>query len=191
MLMQTNESKYLGVFIDAKLNWKAHILHLTSSVAKSVGILYKIRHLLSKNLLKLLYDALIESKLSYAITLWASAYKSDLRKLNVLNNRAVRCITFANRHTNLNTLYKKNKILKLNELQHYELGKHKFKLHSNETPLLLIGNYQLVRDKHNYNTRHSTKDIYAIPLRNRKQDQNSFMYLGPIIWNSIPITIKN
>ena len=133
MLMQTIESKYLGVFIDAKLNWKAHILCLTSSGAQSVGVLYKIRHSLWKNLLKILYNALIKSKLSYAITLWASAYKSDLHKLNVLNNRAVRCITFANRHTNLNTLYKKHKILKLNELQPYELGKHMFKLHSNET----------------------------------------------------------
>jgi len=99
MLMQTNESKYLGVFIDARLNWKAHILHLTSSVTQSVGVLYKIRHFLSNNLLKILYNALIKSKLSYAITLWASAYKSDLHKLNVLNNRAVRCITFASRHT--------------------------------------------------------------------------------------------
>ena len=128
MLMQKNELKYLGVFIDAKLNWKSHILHLTSSVAQSVGVIYKIRHLLSKNLLKILYNALIKSKLSYAITLWASAYKSDLHKLNVLNNCAVRCITFANRHTNLSTLYKKHKILKLNELQHYELGKHMFKI---------------------------------------------------------------
>jgi len=121
----------LGVFIDAKLNWKAHILHLTSSVAQSVGVLYKMRHLLSKNRLKILYKVLIKSKLSYAITLWASAYKSDLHKLNVLNYRAVRCITYANRYTNLNTLYKKHKILKLNELQHYELGKHMFKLHNN------------------------------------------------------------
>ena len=148
-------------------------------------------HFLSKNLLKILYKALIKSKLSYAITLWASAYKSDLHKFNVLNTHAVRCITFANRHTNLNTLYKKHKILKLNELQHYELGKHMFKLHNNETPLLLIGNYQLVRDRHNYNTRHSAKDNYVITLRHRKQDQNSFKYLGPKVWNSIPITIKN
>ena len=48
-------------------------------------------------------------KCIYAVTLWASAYKSDLHKLNVLNNRAVRCTTFANRHTNLNT---KNKNIK-------------------------------------------------------------------------------
>jgi len=106
----------------------------------------------------------LNQKLSYAITLWASAYKSDLHKLNVLKNRAVRCITFANRHTNLNTLYK-TKILKRKELQHYELGKHMFKMHNNETPLLLIGNYQLVRDRHNYTTRHSAKDNYVIPLR--------------------------
>jgi len=50
-----------------------------------------------------------------------------------------------------------------------------FKLHNNETPLLLIRNYQLVRDRHNYNTRHSAKDNYVIPLRHRNQDQNSFM----------------
>jgi len=56
--------------------------------------------------------------------------------------------------------------------------------------LLLIGNYQLVRDRHNYNTRHSAKDNNVIPLRHRKQDQNGFMYLGPKVWNSIPITIK-
>jgi len=42
MLMQTNESKYMGVFIDAKLNWKAHILHLTSSVAQSLESYIKL-----------------------------------------------------------------------------------------------------------------------------------------------------
>jgi len=66
-----------------------------------------------------------------------------------------------------------------------------FKLHNNETPLLLIGNYHLVRDRHNHNTRHSANDNYVIPLRHQKQEQNSFMYLGPKIWNSIPITLKN
>ena len=66
-----------------------------------------------------------------------------------------------------------------------------FKLHNNETPLLLIRDYQLVRDRYYYYTTHSAKNNYVIPLRHRKQDQNSFMYLGPKVWNSIPITIKN
>ena len=66
-----------------------------------------------------------------------------------------------------------------------------FKLHNNETPLLLIANYQLVRDRHNYNTRYSAKDNYVIPLRHQKKDQNSFISLGPKVWNSTRITIKN
>jgi len=91
-------------------------------------------------------------------------------------------------------LYKQHKILKLNELQHYELGKHTFKLHNNETPLLLIGNYQLVRDRRNYNTRHSAKDNYFIPFKKPKTRSKQFIYFiyfGLKIWNSIPITIKN
>jgi len=66
-----------------------------------------------------------------------------------------------------------------------------FKLHNNKTPFLLIGNYQLVRDRHNYNIRHSAKDNYVIPFIHRKLGQNSFLYLGPKVWNSIPVIIKN
>jgi len=82
-------------------------------------------------------------------------------------------------------------LLQLNELQNYGLGKRMFKLHNNETPLFRIEKYQRIRDRNRCSTRLSAKHHYLIAVRQGKQDQNSFVYIGLKIWNSIPITITN
>ena len=43
-----NNTKFLGVIIDSKLNWAAHILYIKTKISKSIGILLKIRKLLQK-----------------------------------------------------------------------------------------------------------------------------------------------
>ena len=40
-LKQEAFSKYLGVLIDEKLNWKHDVNQLTTKISKSIGILYK------------------------------------------------------------------------------------------------------------------------------------------------------
>ena len=37
-----NNTKFLGVIIDSKLNWAAHILYIYIKISKSIGILLKI-----------------------------------------------------------------------------------------------------------------------------------------------------
>ena len=49
-LKQEAFSKYLGVLIDEKLNWKQHINQLNTKISKSIGILYKLRYLVPKAL---------------------------------------------------------------------------------------------------------------------------------------------
>ena len=44
-------TKFLGVIIDEKLTWKYHISLVRSKLAKTVGILYRVRHLLNRSAL--------------------------------------------------------------------------------------------------------------------------------------------
>ena len=63
-LVSCQEScKYLGVYLDFKLNFLHHIRQVESKVAKAVGILSKLRFLLPKSTLLLLYHALIHPHL--------------------------------------------------------------------------------------------------------------------------------
>ena len=36
-ISRTDQSKYLGVILDAKLNWEAHIKHLAMELTKTIG----------------------------------------------------------------------------------------------------------------------------------------------------------
>ena len=112
-IKQVSEFKYLGVLLDSKLNWHNHIEHLCTQVSKSVGVLYRLRKL-PRNAKKLLYHSLVSSRLRYGISSWGSAGSTALRKLNLLNNKAVKNIKpFTN---DLSVTFKNMKFLTIHSL---------------------------------------------------------------------------
>ena len=42
--------KFLGIIVDSNLNWKNHISYLSTKLAQIIGVIYKIRHKISKKL---------------------------------------------------------------------------------------------------------------------------------------------
>ena len=46
-LQQSNITKFLGVYIDDHLTWKHHISYVCKQIAKSIGIIFRSRFLLS------------------------------------------------------------------------------------------------------------------------------------------------
>ena len=92
-LVSCQEScKYLGVYLDFKLNFLHHFRQIESKVAKAVGIPSKLRSLLPKSTLLLLYHALIHPHLIYALPLWSCTFSSCLQKLQLLQNQPIRII---------------------------------------------------------------------------------------------------
>ena len=75
-LKQENYTKYLGIIIDEKLNWKQHIKQVNIKISKGIGVLYKLRHSVLKNTLRMLYNSFIESHALYGILNWGCANKS-------------------------------------------------------------------------------------------------------------------
>ena len=47
-LEMVDNFKLLGVIIDAKLNFKFHVEHITTEINILIGLLYQIRHLLNE-----------------------------------------------------------------------------------------------------------------------------------------------
>ena len=54
------ETKFLGVIISHKLSWKSHITGVCSKMAKNTGIIAKVRHLLPRSQVRLLYLTLVQ-----------------------------------------------------------------------------------------------------------------------------------
>ena len=82
--------KCVGVTIDSRLNFDDHINLLCGKISKSIGVLSKLRHLLPLKALQNLYCSLIHAHLLYGIIIKGNAYKTDLKRLTTLQNRAVK-----------------------------------------------------------------------------------------------------
>ena len=65
IITRVRATKFLGVIIDEKLTWKDHISLVRSKLSKTVGILYRIRHLLNRSALFILYCSLCLPYLTY------------------------------------------------------------------------------------------------------------------------------
>ena len=62
--------KYLGINIDSKLKYNAHLTHLRKKLSSLRYITYKIRPLINITAAKAFYFAMVESKLNYALLVW-------------------------------------------------------------------------------------------------------------------------
>ena len=84
--------KYLGLLIDATFSWDSHIDNFSNKIARSLGVMFKIRPFVITTILKNIYYSLVYPYLLYGIQVWGSAF--DINKLIVLQKKTVRMMTF-------------------------------------------------------------------------------------------------
>ena len=84
---------FLGVQIDNKLNWKAHITQISNKISKSIAILRFLRYCYPQNVLKMIYMSLIYSHINYCNLIWGAAEDGIIEPLFLLQKKAIRIIT--------------------------------------------------------------------------------------------------
>lgn len=84
--------KTLGVFFHKNMSWDHHINSVLSRLAKSVGILAKVRSFFPLSVKLLLYNALFVSHVNYCFLVWGNTTNSNIQKMYLLQKKAVRHI---------------------------------------------------------------------------------------------------
>ena len=82
-LEKVHVTKFLGVYIDYRLDWKRHIDHIMNKASKSISIIYRASQKLNETALLMLYNTLILPYLSYCSEVWGRTYKTNLNPLFV------------------------------------------------------------------------------------------------------------
>ena len=187
-LKQVENCKFLGVIIDENLTWKQHILYITDKIAKSTGILSKIRHYISNNLPITLYYTLIYPYLYYANIVWANNYTTRLENILRIQKKAIRIITYSPYNSPSLPLFKKLKILNINQINDLHISLFMFDIHNNDLPLLFNELFKANRNVHDHNTRSANK----LHKRYNRTNYGRFPLSSKGIdkWNETPEKIK-
>ena len=78
---RVNDTKFLGVHIDANLSWSKHLNVIQKKVSKSIGVMSRIKNKLNEETKLTLYSTLILPHLTYCCSIWGNTYKSRLSEL--------------------------------------------------------------------------------------------------------------
>ena len=76
--------KFLGITLDANVNWQEHMCRFENKIVKKIGLLYCAKYLLSKLFLDYIYFPYIQSYLNYVNISWASTYQIKLKAIHQL-----------------------------------------------------------------------------------------------------------
>ena len=108
--------KYLGVFLDNCLSWKAQILHITRKVSQKIGALLRAGQQLTLPAKRLFYMAIIAAGVEYGSSAFYSSLSTaskDPKTLIRLSKRGVRAIFRAPPWTPSLPLYQQLQICRL------------------------------------------------------------------------------
>ena len=107
-------AKFLGLWIDEKLNWTEHVRRLLLKINSRKSMLCKGKNFLTVHAKKTLYYAQIQSNLTYGLLIWGNMISSaDRVKLETLQNK---CVKLIDQRKSVTEIYQQHKILTLTEL---------------------------------------------------------------------------
>ena len=202
IIKRTKQAKFLGVIIDEKLSWDAHITSLKRKLNYATATLSRMRDCLPKHLHRNLYYTLFESHLSYCISVWGGAAQYRITSLWTAQKHCMRvlfgdkeayldkfrtCIRsrpynfqklgkkfFEKEHTK--PIFEQQNVLSIHNLYHYHCLMEVFKILKLRSPISLYSSY-------NISHRKPTTLITPIP-------SNNFISRSTYLWNTIAPKLK-
>ena len=88
--------KYLGVLIDANLNFKQHVDKLLVKISKRIDVLGRIRNNLTVDAANKVYQSLVLPVMDYCEVAWSSIGKTERDKLDRAQRRAAKIVLKTN-----------------------------------------------------------------------------------------------
>ncbi len=181
----------MGLIVDEKFSWADHINEVCWKLSQVAGVIFRIRHLLSKAALMLIYHSLVGQKLRYGLICWATATKFLLNKVNVIHNKTIRYLTFSKACSRVWPLYCKLKVLPLDIglLTELEWGKIMYKFQNKMLPEVFDCYFK--RPNHQHATRYAKQKNFEVTRINTAKEKSLLKHIGPKKWSiTIPLAIK-
>ena len=186
---RTNEHKFLGVHDDDGLTFGVHISKLCAKISRGIGVLRRMKQLVSHNVLKQLYFAFVHSHLSYAITSYQAAYLNQTQKLKNLINKAIKLVF------NLNTLttatLKDKNVMNFDMTAEYFSCINMYRIMKTDSHKFFSHRISTFQTEHRYETRATSHQLVNLPFYRLNKCQRSFLYTGLSFWNKLPVIIRN
>lgn len=162
-------TRFLGLSLDQKLTWSSHIGGVLARLSSCAFLMKNLKGIVSSSVLRMIYFGVVQSILSYGITLWGGA--SEANKILVAQKKIIRCMFNIPGRMSCRSTFSARGILTFPSLYILSLV-----MHIKQQNMLLRR-----RDVHGHDTR--KRDEILVPFSRLTVGQNSPMYVGSQFYN--------
>jgi len=173
----------LGVYIDELLSYDTHITKTVSSCFNQLVHINRIKHLLDRQTLLLLIKSFVFSKLFYCSILWSNTSKTNVHKLQLVQNFVARIILGLRKFDHISEGLKSLRMLSVKDRLEIKDAVMVFKCLNNLIPKCLCEKVQMRSSVSTRITR-SVNNL-NIPSSRLATGQRCFDNRGVKIWNGL------
>lgn len=171
--------KYLGVYIDSNLKYDSHIDYIVKKVRKTIYKFYQLREFMPLKLIKIVYHSLVESVLRYGITVWGSTYSNVLNNIEILQKCLIKIIYKKPKRHPTDLIFRDSGLLTIKQIY---VG----------SVIRFMKKFNTYKDNisHSITTRLITSESVVTPGSSLSTTQRHVSFMGPRIYNILPLKIK-
>ena len=185
LIEYVKDFNFLGVTIDTKMKWNAHIDKISSKISKVVGVLNHLKKFLPCNTLKTIYNSLINPHLHYGLLCWGN----NANRIFKLQKKAIRVITNSKYNAHTSPLFKEQRILTVPDLYEMKLLRFYYRYANNSLPKY-FESFQIIR-RQDVQNRPLRNNIFINPRTRYKFAEHCMRFQLPLLLNKTPSNIMD
>ena len=187
-IIPSSSVKNLGVHIDRFMTFEVHIEEMRKKLIGILIYLNRIKENIPVNIRVQIVQTLALSIMNYCLRIWGTTNKSQIQKVQKLQNFAVR-IALGNvkKHEHITPHINKLRWLKISNKCIFDVCIYVFKFLNHQLPPWLLS-LPRVRDFINRETRQQN-NLFVPPTRTLTGERG-MRVMGPRLWNNLPENVK-
>lgn len=188
-LVPTSELKSLGVVLDNRLTFNAHVTAVCRACNYHIWALRHIRHLLPLEVAKMLACSIVGSRLDYCNSLMYGAPTSSLSKLQRAQNTLARVVLQQPRRTHAKPLLQTLHWLPIEQRIQYKLALLTFKARMSASPTYLVSLLSEHKTTSSMTLRSASNLTLNVPRTRTECGKRAFRVGAPTIYNNLPADV--
>ena len=178
-------AKLLGITINKSLSFSLHTEEISKKVDRQLGALRKLSFYLDSKAIMALLRAFILSHFQYCSDVWSHCSAPNARCIEKIQERALKCV-YSNHTASDESLLNKARLPSLEVGRPMNIAIQTFKMFNDLSLTYLL---ELIEKRCRTRNLRNSENILKIPVMKRvRHGTNSFCFLPPKIWNSLPET---
>ena len=186
-IKSSSTMKLLGVTLTNDFNYSIHISNICKKASSKISVLGRMRHMVTTEAKLQLYKSAILPDITYCHTVWHFCKASDTRKLEKIQERALRIVFNNTKSATYEELLERANLPTLTNRRLQDILILMYKVKQSLAPSYINDLFHNHEKK--YNLRNS--DFYTPRFNTVTYGKHSIRYLGPYMWGKINQELRN